>query len=172
MEIDALIGIDPGESNGAIAYYKPGQKVKVYRMPTKPEDMNTLIKGIKEVTRNPLCLIEMQALRIADVGGKQFGIAKLLRNFERLQATLAINEMNFITVYPKSWQSNLHLPPEPDKDIRKRTYRDVAQKKFPELRVTLWNCDALLLVDFGRFKAKFDPDWIKKRLKDKSVTLF
>ena len=51
-----------------------------------------------------------------------------------------------------------------EKTERKNRYKDAAQHYYPEIKATLWNADAVLLMHFGRLKKQNDPKWIIQNL--------
>ncbi|MFA5298321.1 MAG: hypothetical protein WC389_08965 [Lutibacter sp.] len=162
---DTIIGIDPG-MNGAIAFWKPGQLTKTYKMPSEPTDMVLILKVIKERADNPLCFIEYQGLQGRDIGGRQFGIVKMLKNFERLKTTMSLSGIQFIEVHSRTWQGklNLRIKEAEDKRDRKNRYKKMAKNLFPECKVTLTNCDALLLVQFGRWVFAYDKKYLESKI--------
>jgi len=163
---DLIIGIDPG-AGGGIVYYKEGI-VKAVRMPMVAKDMQEYLKYLKSISEFPIVFIESLAYRRSDRNypGKDFQIQKMLSHYERLCTTMQLTDILYIPVFPVTWQTYLHLKisKEEEHDERKRRYKIAAQHYYPKLKVTLWNCDALLLIEFGRRKLKFDMDWIIDKL--------
>ena len=51
---------------------------------------------------------------------------------------------------------------------RKNRYKKVAQNLYPEVNVTLWNSDAILLMHFGRVVLLNDLKWVKENLNVKN----
>jgi len=168
-----IIGIDPG-SNGSIVYMKmkdgetPELPVSV-KMPKDFKDINAYLKEITEGFDRSICFIEKVGMNPSDmVGGKAFGIQKLLRNFEFLKAALIENNVGFIQVHPQTWQSQLKLKlprieaKKESKTERKNRYKRIAQQYFPATEIRLWNSDALLLVYFGHMKLTTDEQYIRE----------
>ncbi len=54
-------------------------------------------------------------------------------------------KVNEIT--PQTWQKPLNLSAKNYKD-RKKELKEIAIKRFPDIKVTGWNQDALLMMDF------------------------
>ena len=50
------------------------------------------------------------------------------------------------------------------KEDRKRMYQKIAGELYEDVKVTLWNADALLILHFGRWALKNDLKWIKGNL--------
>lgn len=170
-----IIGIDPGKS-GAITHIKLDEKgnpignPNVVRMPDY-DKMNDYIKSITDDIDRTICFIEKLNVRHDDmVGGKMFGIQKMMKGYNYLTAALSNNKIGFIEVHPSTWQSGLKLilPKEQrkkeSKPERKMRYKDVAQSKFKATKCYLWNCDALLILHFGWEKVMFDKSYMMKNL--------
>jgi len=172
-----IIGIDPGASGG-IAYFVNGT-AKAVRMPKAVRDLQDFLRYLKSLGS---CIAFMEHIQFRPqdslTPGKQFGIVKMLGQYERLTATLQANDITVIWVYPKTWQSylNLKVNREENKTERKGRYKAAAQAYYPAVKATLWNSDALLLLEFGRRKFAFDIDWIteqlSKRYRDSDKNLF
>lgn len=167
MEAQTIIGIDPGAQGGIALYnYKAG--ITAVKMPKSIDDLNDYLKYIKDTYEKPLCFLERVSKYRgdADAGGKQFGIDKMLANYERLKTVLTLCKIPFIEVAPISWQAGLKLRKKGEsKTDRKNRYKAAAAKYYPEIkRVTLWSSDALCLVQFGRLKFNTDLNWITDKL--------
>jgi len=166
--IDCFIGFDPGASGG-IAVWKPNEKVKVYKMPKDLFDLRPLFKNINDTCEYPLVFLEKVSLRpddmTSDVPGKAYRIQSMLSGFQKIKDILQIENLPFILVHPMSWQSTLHLRVKGEsKPQRKLRYKNAAAEYYPEVKATLWNSDALLLMHFGRNKKMNDPNWIISNL--------
>lgn len=173
MKIDCLIGIDPGASGG-LAVYIPGQMVKVIKMPKEPADFRDFISYYKE-NYNPLVFIEKLSVRPDDIAvqgeaanmGKLYRIQRMIANFEHMKALMEAEGVPFVLVHPISWQTKLKLRTRgehEDKAIRKKRYQAMAEKLYPNIRATLWNADALLIMHFGRWVLVNDLEWVKSNL--------
>lgn len=168
-----IIAIDPGK-NGSITHLKikdgqPVHEPTTVKMPTEFGDMNRYFKEITEGFGRCICFIEKVGMNPADmVGGRAFGIQKLLKNFEFLKAAMTENKIGFIQVHPRTWQSQLKLVlprPEAKKESgteRKNRYKRRAEQYFPANKIYLWNSDALLILAFGVMKLKNDPQYIRE----------
>ncbi len=175
-----IIGIDPGAS-GAITYAqvednKLSMIPKVFKMPKTFEEMNHLFMDISGDLDRCLCFIEKVNMRPSDMaGGRAFGMMKLMKNFERLKDAMRINKIGFIEVHPTTWQNYLKLKlpkgTKEEKKDRKNRYKDVAQTHYPEIRATLNNCDALLLLSFGMKKLQQDREYIMQNIPDIDMDL-
>ena len=164
MNIDTMIAIDPG-ANGGIAVRHDG--VQVYRMPKDVDGIRDLIERVKG--ERTLCILEKLQVRHDDMEpGKVFRIQKMLANYEQLKAVLDMEGVPYALVHPASWQARLGLRVKGEaKPDRKRRYRDIARRMWPNLRVTLWNADALLMLSFGTWAIR-TQSWLRANLPKKA----
>lgn len=180
MNVNCIIGIDPGAA-GCIAVWRPNYKVTTIRMPKDIDGISTYLTDIRKVSCHPIIFLEKLNVRPDDVlmnsegvsMGKLYRIQKMLQNFEHLKALITVSGIPFVMVNPMKWQSTLKLRikvngVKEEKSVRKRRYRDVAGKLYPEIKPTLWNSDAVLLMHFGRVVLQNDIEWVKNNLPLKS----
>ena len=78
-------------------------------------------------------------------------------------------EIPFVLVNAMKWQNDLKLRikvkgKKEEKADRKRRFRDIAGKLYPEIAPTLWNADATLIMHFGRFVLQNNPGWVLENL--------
>ena len=176
IKINALIGIDPGQSNGGIAVYIPSNpaatKVKVVKMPKDMAELRDFFAYYAENYR-PLVFLEKLSIRPDDVTteggsanlGKLYRVQKMMANFEHLKALVETSGIPYVMVHPLSWQTRLNLRRKgEEKADRKRRYVDVAKSIYPGIKTTLWNADALLLLHFGRVVLANDLKWVLSNL--------
>ncbi len=165
IKFDKYIGIDAG-ANGAIAYISEGGIVKTVSMPESVEALYEYLKYLKETSKNPICCLEKVNVWRQDANmGKTFGIEKLKKSYNEISMALKLVKIPFIPVPPVTWQSYLHLAIRgEDYTERKRRFKTVAQSKYPQIKVTLTNADALLLMTFIALKNQREPDWIERKL--------
>lgn len=55
-------------------------------------------------------------------------------------------------------------PEKEEKSERKRRYKEIAGNLYPELKPTLWNADATLIMHFGRYILRNNPGWVRHNL--------
>lgn len=167
INFDAILGIDPG-SNGGIAVWRPNQNVKTIKMPKNLMDLREYLQYIKTVSKNPIVFIEKVQLRsddISDNPGKAFRIQQLLMSYQQLKDYIAVEDIPYVQVHPMSWQSYLKLRKQKeDKKERKNRYKEAAAHYYPDIKPTLWNADALLIMHFGRLKCRNEPKWVQDNL--------
>lgn len=162
IKIDCVIGIDPGKSGG-IAVWKPGHATSQIKMPADLMDLRKFFTDKMEVC-NPIVFIEKVNMRPQDMeGGKAFGIAKMMEDFNTLKNIMTFVGIPFILVPPTKWQNDLNLRAKglkEEKKDRKKRYQKFAQNIYKELKVSLWSADALCIMSFGRHALLKKQDWI------------
>lgn len=179
---DTIFTIDPGKSNGAIAK-KQADKIETWDIKKihSFDDLCDFWAYQREICKLPICFLEKITTFQSDVPdkredakgysqaiGKMFQMKKLKDHYVELRSALRTNLIPFIEIMPLQWQKNLRIYiPGEDYKIRKRRYKDIATERFPQIKVTLTNCDALLLTDFAMKKLNNDPLWIKQNLKER-----
>lgn len=180
LKINCVIGVDPG-ANGGIAVYIPGYNVKTVRMPKDLADLHGLFKYFAENYR-PCVFIEKVNVRVDDLRegkgkeamAKLFRIQKMIANYEHLKAIIEASGIPFVMVHPQKWISYLGLRGETKmgetKRERKARYKAFAASKYPGVKVTLWNADALNIMHFGRAALVECPKWVKANLPKKEYT--
>lgn len=192
MKDQLIIGIDCG-ANGAISTHYNG-KTTVVKMPVEFKKFLKYMKELKTITENIIVFIEKVQMRPSDMqGGKGFNIQKMMNHYTGLINGMDVLDISYIEVHPVTWTNSLKLvrkeedgvnyrmhrlykkspnkyPEELKKSLaqikqaRKNRYKKVAQNKFPHIKATLWNCDALLLLYFGFTKIQLDKDYIKDNI--------
>ena len=178
IKINCVIGIDPG-ANGGLAVYIPGWKVKAVKMPNDIADLRDFLGYYKE-NYQPIVFLEKLSVRPDDVAteegkanlGKLYRIQKMIANFEHLKAIIESIGIPYVMVHPASWQSKLKLRKpglKEEKADRKRRYQEIAAKAYPEVKVSLWGADALLIMHFGRWALVNDLKWIKANIPDREL---
>lgn len=179
MKIDCIIGIDPGAS-GSIVTWRPNANTKAIKMPRNIEDFRAYMDWAK-TNFNPIVFMEKVTVRPDDVKvdgtaanmGKLYRVQKMIADFEQMKALLTVLNIPFVLVNPMKWQSELKLrvavkgKPKEEKSDRKKRYRDIAGKLYPEIAPTLWNADATLIMHFGRYMLQNKRDWVLENLPTK-----
>ena len=173
IEINCIIGIDPG-ANGGIAIWIEGAKTKVAKMPKDSTDLCEFFAYYRE-NYKPIVFLEKLSIRPDDVRvegqsanmGKLYRIQKMIANYEHLRALIETAGIPYVLVHPMTWQTKLMLRArgvKEDKKVRKLRYQAMAAQWYPEVKVTLWNADALCIAQFGRWALYSDRKWIQGNL--------
>lgn len=174
MKIDTVIGIDPG-ANGSIAVWSAGYNTKVIKMPKDVRDLRDFLAYYADNFK-PIVFLEKLSVRPDDVMvegdkaamGKLYRIQRMMANYEHLKALIETAGMPYVMVHPMTWQTKLCLRiKNEDKPERKRRYREIAAKTYPNIKVSLWNADALLILHFGRWALNNEPNWVRANLPER-----
>lgn len=171
MKIDCIIGIDPGAAGG-IVVWRPNHNATAIKMPKDINEIRDFLNYYKEICA-PIVFLEKLSVRPDDVTpgadgvnmGKLYRIQKMMANFEQLKAIITVAEIPFVLIAPISWQQKLRIRiKNEDKKDRKKRYKDIAQSLYPEIKQTMYSCDATLIMHFGRYMLANNMDWIKSNL--------
>ena len=176
ITINCVIGIDPG-ANGGIAVFVPGRHSKAVKMPKDITELRDFFAYYRENFK-PVVFLEKLSVRPDDVVvqgdraamGKLYRIQKLMANFEHLKALIETSGIPYVMVHPMTWQTDLKLRvrgEKTEKAERKHCYQEKAASLYPEIKVTLWNADALLLMHFGRWALLNKTKWVKDQLPER-----
>lgn len=173
-KIDCIIGIDCG-AQGGIAVYRIGEPVKTFKMPKELALLQEFIEHYKEIA-HPIVFIEKINVRHDDYNGnmgKIFRIQKMVANYEQVKTAIELSGVPFAQVHPMKWQNALRLRIKgEEKPARKKRYKEIAQDYYKEVKATMWNCDALLIMHFGRWVMKNDTKWLKTNIPTKYANLW
>lgn len=174
MNVDCVIGIDPG-ANGGLAVFIPGEQIKTIRMPKDIRDLRDFLQYYED-TYKPIVFLEKLSVRTDDIDmsqgdrkkamGKLFRIQKMMANYETLKAIIEAVEIPYVMVHPMRWQNALNLRLKgikEEKADRKNRYKAKAEDLY-KIKATLWSADAILICHFGRFVLANDLKWVKQQL--------
>lgn len=179
IKINCVIGCDPG-ANGGLAVFVPGRNAKAVKMPKDISELRDFFAYYSE-TYKPIVFLEKLSVRPDDVMvqgdkaalGKLYRIQKMMANFEHLKAIIETSGIPYVLVHPASWQTKLKLRERgvhEEKAERKKRYQQRAAALYPEVKTTLWNADALLLMHFGRWALVNEPKWVLANLPEREHT--
>jgi len=160
----SIIAIDPGKSGG-IAILGPDGVADAYNMPETPKDLCEMLDDA--YSESLLSSTPIKAY-VEEVGGYLGQAQPASRAFVfgqgygEIIGILTHAKIRFELVRPQKWQKSLSLgrsgtPKGCDEKTRERfkrewkhKLREVAQRLFPHLDVTLAKADALLILEYGR----------------------
>lgn len=166
-----ICAIDPG-MGGGICFYKDGLKVTAVNMPQTAKDLWDYFSYLKDTYGTYLVCIERVNTWKGDseTPGKSFGIEKMLANYNQIVGIVEANDLPIAEISAVAWQRGLGLYfPGTEKQVRKNKYKRYALTKYPSIKVTLKNADALCILSFARIKVLTDPKWITKRIRNKDT---
>lgn len=144
-----VIGVDPG-ANGALVGLIGGKPV-IHKF--KDVDPCEAIVDMIACTEDHAAGIVAYVEEVGGFIGKpQPGSAmfKFGRSFGYILGLLRGMNVRTVLVRPQVWQKGLSGMASLKGPDRKRALRDEAQRRFPNIKVTLDNCDALLICDYAQ----------------------
>lgn len=144
------LGIDPGASGGLACIAL--DNVEAVPMPESDRDLwdwfRWFMPGMK-----PFALVEKVG---GYIGGNPVPGSAMFNfgtNYGKLLMALTAAGIPFETVTPQRWQKGLSIPPRKKgegKTAWKNRLKVVAQRLFPDVKVTLATADALLIAEHCR----------------------
>lgn len=140
-----LIAIDPG-ANGGIAASHDGSSPVVMKMPDTPKDIFDLLNGLCHAAgiipgRLP-CKAIVEKVGMHRQGNNASASCKFARHCGHIEMALIALGIPFEEVAPQKWMKSLGVMPKDKKD-RKNHIKDIVQRRYPSIKATLWNADAL-----------------------------
>lgn len=142
MKFDIFIGIDPGNSNGGIAWFNTSElRSKAVKMPKTEIGIGQVFKGISELKGKKFAAVEGISLRPTDfLQGKFKNMETLIRNHQSIIDFLIVNNIPHKLVYPKEWQTALRLKKDREEGIDyKEYYRLMVNKKANKEKLSKFN---------------------------------
>ncbi len=144
-----IVGIDPGEKSGGIAWIDVEGN---YGAEAMPDTHLKLVKRLHELCGNLHVFLEHLQPLPSRVRGAVASF-KLGTHYGMLQGILISYRLPFTIVRPQLWQGRLGCS-YPGQEIsyaeKKKRNRILAQKLFPDIKVTHAIADALLIAEYGR----------------------
>ena len=152
-----IIAIDPGASGGIALSHLGG--IRVIPMPKTEGDVLDALRDMDTGDRPLSCFIEEVG---GYVGGEQPGSAmfRFGMGVGFLRGVVMALGMKLIPVRPQVWQKMFALGKASgcaSKTVWKNKLKAEAQRRFPELKVTLKTCDALLLLEYASTRPECFP---------------
>lgn len=174
-EIDCIIVIDPGKSNGGIIVDIKDKQLQLIPMPTNVMRLLDFFIHCKETCITPIAFVEKQSLRHSDIDaarddpnkkGMVFGLQKLQQNFTEIKTLLNVAGIPFIQLAPQTWRSVCGIGRDcpKDKTAKMNYYKKVASNYFPGVNITHWSAAALLMLQCARVKISYQQNWIRENL--------
>lgn len=156
-----VLAVDPGAAGGIARLWGSGE-VEAWNMPTGEE-------AIAEFFRERLSESGCRSVFIEKVWGRQGNSARsnttFMTHYGVLRGCLFTSRIDYcppvpvVDVLPSEWQKKLGAPKmSRDKALKASTRKSqhknalklMALGMFPDAKVTLKTCDALLIVEYGR----------------------
>ena len=136
-----LLSIDPGSSGAAVLRFETGQVAAIieYEGP----------KSIAEaLNAGPITRAVIERVWASPVMGVSAAFA-FGENYGAWCGAITLKGIPLTRVLPQEWQRAICPQIRGTGTDRKRALKIEAQRRFPALRVTLRNCDALLISEFA-----------------------
>lgn len=153
-----LIAIDPGATGGIATMNTHDGRVVVIKMPDTPKDILELFGGLGCMDGQVKAVMEGISSGVflhSGQGGaaqKAASMCKLHRHCGHVEMALIATGIPFESVSPQKWQKSMGALPK-DLAARKRKIKDLMQRKHPNVKVTLWNADALGILEWAKANA-------------------
>jgi hypothetical protein len=144
-----MVAIDPGASGG-IASMTVNGSVSAVKMPETEGDVLSLLRNLK--TYHDTIFIEQVGGYIGGRGSPGSAMFNFGRGFGFLLGVAMCLNYRIEMVRPQTWQKALSLGNSKSmasKTEWKNKLKAEAQRRFPELSVTLSTADALLILEYG-----------------------
>jgi len=139
---------------GALAFWPPGASAPIIHKTNDSDPLDALrdamLSGPCEVWIEDVPCFAGKLLP----GSAMFRLGKNCGIWEGLARGLGIS---IRLTRPQDWQAGISGVGKLKGAERKRALRTAASRIFPQVKVTLDNCDALLILDFGRRVNGFNP---------------
>lgn len=174
IRISAVVGIDPG-SNGGIVTWRPNHNITAIKMPEDINDIRDYLNHLKTIC-SPIVFLKTKCAPgwyNAGCRWRQYG--KVVPNTKDDGKLWAVESNHFSlrhsVCYGASYEMAKRIevagkdkPEKEEKSERKRRYKEIAGNLYPELKPTLWNADATLIMHFGRYILRNNPGWVRQNL--------
>ncbi len=176
-----IIGIDPGRSGG-LAWNSSGEGIQACPMPSDEEQVIKLIREILQANadhrvvayielvtgyvvkdKGATCPACKQSIAKGEPGSRMFTFG---RGVGVLRGALGMAGIEVMEVSPRTWQKPFYVNlakqdgQRKSRSERKRILHDIAQRRFPQLQVTLKTADALLIYAYAEMMVGQELDAI------------
>lgn len=149
MKFKRIIGIDPGLSGG-LAFITDDGDIVTHKTKSTP-----LLEALQDATAGVepfACVAYMERIG-GFIKGKHLPgsmMFKMGQNAGYWEGACAALGIRLVLVRPQDWQAGLPGTSGKAGLERKRALQAEAIRRFPTLKVTQQDCDALLIADYGR----------------------
>jgi hypothetical protein len=148
-----IIAIDPGLSGG-VAVSRFG-KTECWPMPATQGDLLELLRSVKAAASVEACDLVCVLEEVGGFAGKAQPGSAMFRfgeHFGFIKGVVQALEVRLVLVRPQAWQKGFGLGTASacrTKSEWKNKLKAEAQRRFPQLSVTLKTADALLILEHG-----------------------
>jgi hypothetical protein len=151
MNKPTIVAVDPGVSGGIVVYTPSEGTTEAHKMPTTDWDVVQLLKDINgNAGRVILYLEEPPLFAGKNIPGSAIG--KLMWNTGVLYGCAVAHGWEVHRIRPAIWMKAHPVGTKGDRSTTewKNVLKARAAELFPDQDVTLWNADALLILDAAR----------------------
>jgi hypothetical protein len=142
------ITIDPGAS-GAVAWEYDGDHVAVANMPMGMSEQADFLRELAVMNQGRETRIYIERVGSYMPGNSATAAVKFARHCGHLEAVCYMLGMPVEYVAPQTWMKAVGALPK-DKAERKRAIKEAMARRYPNLKVTLTNADALAMMEWAR----------------------
>ena len=143
--------VDPGKSGGIAVRYA-GDKVQAYKMPPTEGDLRDLFVRLYNPDNPTVAYVEKVGGYIGGPGAPGSAMFNFGRNHGFTLGVLSALYIRTELITPQQWQKRLSLGTS--KGMKptewKNKLKAEAQRRFPDMTVTLYTADALLILEATR----------------------
>ena len=137
------IAIDPGWSGG-IAKKGSYGITTIDKMPKTYQGIMDYFRSINE-HRSKHCVCVMERVW-AQPGNGVKAASSFTENITALKCALYENNIDTVLVLPREWQKAMDVDLPKNKKEKKNMIKALMQERYPDIKVTLWNADALAIM--------------------------
>lgn len=145
------IAIDPGANGGMAVASDTNGSPFVIKMPETPRDIYDLLADLSDGKIDIRAVVEKVGMHRQ--GNNASASCKLARHCGHIEMALLALGIPFEEVTPQRWMKSLGVMPKDKKD-RKNHIKDLMQRKYPSIKITLWSSDALGILGYAMDKNK------------------
>jgi len=140
--------VDPGK-NGGIAVRYPCDKVLAFRMPPTEGDLRDLFVRLYNPDNATVAYVEKVGGYVGGPGAPGSAMFNFGRNHGFTLGVLSALYIRTELITPQQWQKRLGLGTSKGmtKNKWKNKLKEEAQRRFPDMKVTLFTADALLILE-------------------------
>ena len=148
MTTNSFVGIDPGNGGGIAVLIDDADETEVITRKF-PEDVRDVGIFLRTATSNTSYRVAIEKVHSMPKQGVKstftFGM-----NYGIWIGSLRTLDIDFIKVQAKQWQEHYEIPSNIPYYDRKKELKQIAIKLFPNQRITMYTCDALLIANYCR----------------------
>lgn len=145
------IGVDPGKSGGIA--WSHSDAMYAAKMPATEFDIYASINVLKKIEGRRFAVIEKVGGYVAGHPAPGSAMFNFGHNYGNLRMALLAARIPFEAVQPSVWQRALGISkkkPNESQTVWKNRLKSHAQQLFPDLKITLATCDAILIAEYAR----------------------